>query len=194
MRRLIILGGTALALLATACSGNSAGPRVASIASAQSPSGVSGRASSDASAPAGAPAFSHCMRSHGVPEFPDPDGSGALPKVGPQQLGVSNSQFQAAQQACGNLLRSTTQQTQQTVSGMQDFARCMRARGLRNWPDPTTDSTGQPVFDLHGRIDPDSVQAAAVSGKCSHLLHPAPGQNGTTLCNGIGEGGCHHYG
>ncbi|HEY2298735.1 MAG TPA: hypothetical protein VGH43_13460 [Jatrophihabitans sp.] len=151
-------------------------------------------AASDRSASAGALAFSQCMRSHGVSQFPDPDSDGTLAKVSPQQLGVSSSQFQAAQQACGYLLRSTTTQLQQTLSGMRNFARCMRSQGLQDWPDPTTDSAGQPVFDLHGRINPDSPQADAVSGECSHLLHPAPGQNGTMLCDGIGEAGCHHYG
>lgn len=134
------------------------------------------------------------MRSHGLSQFPDPDGSGTLPKITPQQLGVSAAQFQAAQQACAYLLQPSNAQAHQTLSGMLDFARCMRSHGLRDWPDPTTNSDGQPVFDLHGRINPDSLQSATESGDCSHLLHPVPGQNGTLLCNGIGEAGCHHYG
>jgi hypothetical protein len=191
VKRLTVLAATAVLLLATACSGDGAAPRVASIA-ATSRSGT-GRSTGSA-APIGALAYSRCMRTHGVPQFPDPDGSGVLPKVAAQQLGVSDSGFESAQQACAHLLRSTDTQTQQTLSGMRDFARCMRSHGLRQWPDPTTDSTGTPAFDLHGRINPDSQQAVAVSDDCSSLLHPVPGQNGTTLCNGIGEPGCHHYG
>jgi hypothetical protein len=139
-------------------------------------------------------AFSACMRSHGVPTFPDPDSSGALPKVGPQQLGVSSSQFEAALNACASLLQPSDAQVLQTLSGMRDFARCMRSHGVPDWPDPTTDSSGQPVFDLRGRIAPNTPQIDAKSSKCDYLLHPAPGQNGTVLCNGIGEAGCHHYG
>jgi hypothetical protein len=41
--------------------------------------------------------FSHCMRSHGVASYPDPDSSGALPKVSLQQRAVSNSQFQVVE-------------------------------------------------------------------------------------------------
>ena len=66
--------------------------------------------------------------------------------------------------------------------------------GVPDWPDPTTDTSGQPVFDLRGRIAPDSPRMDAKSSICDYLLHPAPGQNGTVLCNGIGEAGCHHYG
>jgi hypothetical protein len=77
---------------------------------------------------------------------------------------------------------------------MVDFARCLRSHGVPAWPDPTLDSDGQAVFELHGRIDPDTPRLNAESGICAHLLHPAPGQDGTVLCNGIGEAGCHHYG
>jgi hypothetical protein len=139
-------------------------------------------------------AFSACMRSHGVRNFPDPDSSGALPKVGPQQLGVSSSQFEAAQNACASLLQPSDAQVLQTLSGMRDFARCMRNHGVTNWPDPTTDSSGQPVFDLRGQIAPDSARIDAKSTICAYLLQPAPGQSGTVLCNGIGEEGCHNYG
>jgi hypothetical protein len=44
------------------------------------------------------------MRLHGVANFPDPDSSGQLPKRTPQQLGVSSSQFEAAETACRHLL------------------------------------------------------------------------------------------
>jgi hypothetical protein len=70
----------------------------------------------------------------------------------------------------------------------------MRSHGVHDWPDPTTDRDGQAVFDLRGRIKPDSPQINTTSDDCAPLLHPTPGQNGTVLCNGIGEDGCHHYG
>jgi hypothetical protein len=134
------------------------------------------------------------MRSQSVSQFPDPDSSGVIPKVTPEQLGVGDSQLQTAESACGYLLRPTSPQVQQTLSGMLDFAHCMRFHGVRNWPDPNTDSDGQAVFDLQGRINPDTPRMDTVSGRCAHLLHPATGEDGTVLCNGIGEAGCHHYG
>jgi hypothetical protein len=174
---------TAVLTLLAACTRGSGGPGMADAAS--SPSGT---------ASASPLAFSRCMRSHGVPNFPDPDSSGALPKVGPQQLGVSSSEFEAAQNACAPLLRPSDAQVLATLSGMRDFARCMRSHGVTDWPDPTTDTSGQPVFDLRGRIAPDSPRMDAKSNICDHLLHPAPGENRTVLCNGIGEDGCHEYG
>src|SRR5919197_4169045 len=74
-----------LVLLATGCGGNSRAP---SLSARQR----------------GALAFSGCMRSSGVPRFPDPARDGRIPKVGLQQLGVGTSQFEAAQRACIRLL------------------------------------------------------------------------------------------
>ena len=49
-------------------------------------------------------AYSACVRSHGVPNYPDPGSDGNLPKGSVQAFGVSNSQHQAAQRACRHLL------------------------------------------------------------------------------------------
>jgi Secretory lipase len=44
------------------------------------------------------------MRSHGVPEFPDPGSDGQIPKItSGQKVGVSDSRFNAAQAACQHL-------------------------------------------------------------------------------------------
>jgi len=141
-------------------------------------------------------AFSRCVRSHGVPNFPDPDSTGAIPKVTAQQLGVGDSELQAAQSACAHLLQPTQAQVQQEMSGMLDFARCMRSHGVPNWPDPTLDSSYGPIFNIPG-IDPLSSQVSNASDACSHLLVRSTNGHPTTieLCGGIGEGGrCHGYG
>ena len=110
-------------------------------------------------------AYSHCMRSHGVPGFPDPASNGAIPKTSAQELGVSDSRFQAALSACQHLLPAATSSGQQAQQCMQagvcpqalvqqmltadrSFARCMRSHGVPNWPDPIVDSEGRPVFNL----------------------------------------------
>ena len=188
----IIAAAAGLALLAAACAG-SRGSHVAQLGTTTTQNISTGQRAASARQN-GALAFSHCMRSHGVSQFPDPDSSGAIPKVTLQQLRVGSSQFQAAQSACVSLLQPSNAQVQQTLSGMLDFARCMRSHGVHSWPDPRTDSDGQAAFDLHGRINPDTPQMDTKSGLCAHLLHPVPGQDGTVLCNGIGEAGCHHYG
>jgi hypothetical protein len=155
-----------------------------------------------ATAPAGvqvansqAVAYSRCMRAHGVPDFPDPAGRAGVPKVTPQQAGVSNARFQAAQRACAPLLQPAPAQAPQIMTGLLKFARCMRSAGIPAWPDPTTDRSGQPVFDIPG-IDPDSPRVSHAASQCTHLLVPsATGPTTIQLCDGIGEdGGCGGYG
>src|SRR6185312_12502445 len=103
-------------------------------------------------------AYSACMRSHGVPNFPDPTSSGTLPKADPRRLGVSNSQLRATRQACQHVLpihggaidAGSIQQcfmaddcpralVQQVLTEERRFAQCMRAHGVPNWPDPIAD-------------------------------------------------------
>jgi hypothetical protein len=179
----MLIASAGLALLA-ACSGR---PSSADPGGAPSASGQSGSPS--------AVAFSHCMRSHGIPDFPDPTSGGGVPKVTPQQAGVSNARFQAAQRACARLLQPSQAQLPQIMTGLLNFARCMRAHGIPNWPDPTTDRSGQPVFDIPG-IDPDSPRVSNTADACTHLLvQSTTGPTTIQLCDGIGEdGGCAGYG
>jgi hypothetical protein len=193
MKAVAAISAAGVILLSAGCSG-SPGSHVAQLGTTTTQSGTSTNTAAASARQNGGLAFSRCMRSHGVSQFPDPDSSGAIPKVTLEQLGVGSSQFQGAQSACAYLLQPSNTQVQQTLSGMLDFARCMRSHGVQNWPDPATDSDGQAVFDLRGRINPDTPQMDTKSGRCAHLLHPALGQDGTVLCDGIGEAGCHHYG
>jgi hypothetical protein len=149
---------TCLALLASACGGSPSGRPATVGATAAATQG-----SSSATSP-GALAFSSCMRSNGVTRFPDPDPGGAIPKVGLRQLGVSSSQFQAAENACKHLLPTggSLQQRevqcarnddcppallQQWLNAARKLARCMRSHGVPNFPDPSADSSGV-VFNI----------------------------------------------
>jgi len=136
-----------------------------------------GSGSGPSTASPSAVAYSYCMRSHGVPRFPDPPSNGGLAKGSAQELGVTGSQFQAAQRACQHLIPATggsaQQQEQQCfvahdcspavvhrlMNVMLRFAVCMRSHGVPKFPDPTTDSQGQPFFD---------VSAQGISDRASH--------------------------
>jgi hypothetical protein len=125
-------------------------------------------------------AFSRCMRSSGVPSFPDPlPGQVTAKFPGAQDLGVSTSLYQTAQDACQHLLPNggiapNQAEVQQELSGMRSFSQCMRSRGVPNWPDPTVDSQGRPVFDLaRARISHSEARSQPLMAKmneCGHLL------------------------
>ena len=140
-----IIAAAGLALLAAACGGS------------PSSTGSGGSSNAGGGANQREVAYSHCMRSHGVPKYPDPSGSGGVPKETAQQLGVSNSQLQAAQNACQHLLPDTGNidddpaALHQWWSQMLHFSRCMHSRGVPNWPDPSPypQDPVRPTFNLH---------------------------------------------
>ena len=80
-------------------------------------------------------AFFHCVRCHGVANYPDPISSGTLPTATSQQLGDSSSKAQAAENACQHLLPNgnggpSQAQLQQYRNSLLPHARCMRSHGL----------------------------------------------------------------
>jgi hypothetical protein len=140
-----IIAAAGLALLAAACGGS---PHAA---------GSGGSSNAGGAANQREVAYSHCMRSRGVPNFPDPSGSGGVPKETAQQLGVSSSQLQAALNACQHLLPNTGNiddtpaALHQWWSQMLHFSRCMHSHGVPNWPDPSPypEDPVRPTFNLH---------------------------------------------
>jgi len=118
-------------------------------------------------------AFSRCMRSHGVPSFPDPKISASGGKVGvslatPQGVAQSPA-FKTAQQACGQLAPggpgssggapTSAHQRAQLVS----FAACMRSHGVPDFPDPSQGG----AFNLPADINQSAPQFQAATGKCT---------------------------
>jgi hypothetical protein len=88
-------------------------------------------------------AFSHCMHSHGVPNFPDPNSSGQIPKDQIIALDPSSPQFQAAQRTCARLWPygspgQNAAQGQAHTAALLAFAHCIRSHGFPNFPDPTS--------------------------------------------------------
>jgi hypothetical protein len=166
-----IVAAAGLALVAAGCGGSPAS-RVARLGSTTTKSSSSSTA---ASAQAnGAVAFSRCMRSHKVPAYPDPSSGGVLPKKTPHQLGVSDSDFRAAQAACIHLVpnggRPTQAQVQQYRSTMLVYARCIRAHGVSNMPDP--DSRGHLGIGPGTDVDVESPRFLAAYRACKSKLAP----------------------
>ncbi len=181
-----VIATAGLVLLAAAC-GGSPGSHVAQLASAtaRTPAPL-GAANTEGSASSTSPtsqplAFSRCMRSNGVPSFPDPNPNGVWPKS-QVELAAASPRFQAATRACGHLLPDggpgvspSAAVVQQIQSDMTRFARCMRTHGVPSWPDPTLDR-GRAVFDPEAAgIDPNSPQVSTEMRECERVFPPSLG-------------------
>jgi hypothetical protein len=100
---------------------------------------------------AGALAFANCMRSHGVPNFPDPNVS--RPSV--QFLGssseITSPAFQSAQTSCKRLLPGggpgSGPPSAQAHAQLLQISECMRRHGISSFPDPRP---GSPPSNLGG--------------------------------------------
>jgi len=91
-------------------------------------------------------AFSQCMRTNGVPNFPDPKGGGGI------QLSAGMNPkapaFKSAQAKCRHLLPgggppSGPPSAQAKLHALQ-IAQCMRRHGVTNFPDPTDTPPSSP--------------------------------------------------
>jgi hypothetical protein len=160
-----------LALLTVACGGNSA---------STGSGGSSQSAGATPSASSNAVAFAQCMRSHGIPNYPDP--SAVSGPVDSSQLGVSDTVYESARTTCRQLYPQphanaglTTAQEQHLEGQLLTFAKCMRAHGLPAFPDPNPASTiwgsgsGQ-IFTVPSSINPNSSQFTSALNSCKSLM------------------------
>jgi hypothetical protein len=171
---LVAAGILAVGVGIAACGGPStAGVATVSTTTTASPSG------SGATQATGLLAYSSCMRSHGVPNFPDPTGNGGIPKDDVIRAfhAVSNAQAQAASNECAHLLPaggSLSGQATQAVptQDQQDYlkaAACMRSHGITNFPDPIF-SGGNVNFPIPSSINSNSTQFNRARQTCQKLI------------------------
>jgi hypothetical protein len=162
---LAILAGIALAAAACGSGGSSSGPSAVS-----SQAGGSTNYQKDL-------AYAQCMRSHGVPDFPDPNSNGVFAISG---IDLESGTAKAAEQACRHLLPNGGQlsqsQQQQRLRQLLKLAQCMRSHGVPDFPDPT-DTNGHPGLNLHGsNVNPQSPQFIAAQQACGPVT-PQPGSS-----------------
>jgi hypothetical protein len=164
---LLCLAGAGLSL--TACGGTS------------SP-GAGGSTSPQDTAAANAKSlqFAQCMRTHGVPNFPDPTGGRIDLQVQqtPNSTTVNGAQvngpaFKSAMKDCQADLPNgghpTAAQTAEAKSKALAMAKCMRTHGVPNFPDPQFQSgpNGAVGVKISGAgIDPNSPAFQAAQKAC----------------------------
>jgi hypothetical protein len=169
----------ALAVVAAACGGGSNSAGVAHVGATTTPTTALAGPSvtSLSSLQSDQLAFAGCMRSHGVPDYPDPNSQGGFSAPKGQarsDLDLNSSRFQAALKACNKLLPKggpATPAQQAAVSAQAlEFARCMRAHGVPGFPDPGSGPhRGYFVQAENGPLSPSNPQFARAQQTCRKL-------------------------
>jgi hypothetical protein len=118
-------------------------------------------------------AYAKCIRSHGVPNFPDPNSDGtftengnnanSLGNISPQVINQATSACQSLAPGGGQI--SQAQKQQVTADGLK-FARCMRTHGVPTFPDPTS---GGEIGLPHG-TNPNSPTFQNAERACQSLM------------------------
>ena len=180
----------ALALLAAGCGGGGRSPGVASLASSTTAAASTTENGAGSATQNGATsslqshlvAYSQCMRSNGVANFPDPQalGGGSF-KLHVQRDAASNPRFQAASSACKHLLpavgpvgsgqQETAQQQRIRLADELSFARCIRRHGYARFPDPTAQGVLTVAMVQAQGIDVHSPAALKAVQECLPASH-----------------------
>jgi hypothetical protein len=164
--RPLILTLIAVAVLAAGCGGGSKSP--SSPDSSSSGGNVS-------QARAQYLANASCMRSHGVPGYPDPQISSSAGRlsvgISPGSANPDSPAFKSADRACHHLLlnggvqrgaggSSAQQQAQDVV-----FADCVRSHGVPSFPDPDHDG----AFTLPATINEQAPAFLGAMNACQKV-------------------------
>jgi hypothetical protein len=92
-------------------------------------------------------AFSRCVRSHGLPSFPDPKVSGQTVRMGSPRT-IESPAFHSALHSCQRLLPkgspSPGPPSPQAQARMLALSACMRKHGIVGFPDPSTSPPSNP--------------------------------------------------
>jgi hypothetical protein len=186
-----IAGFAALAMLVAGCGGGAKTPTVAHLGSSTSSSSAAASSGSSSSSSSGAQsgsaspggqavAYSACMRTHGVPNFPDPkiSNNGSEHKVAIRVTPAitGNPHFDSAQQACAKLAPgggpgegSNRPIGTQEQSQYLKAAACIRSHGIPSFPDPTFSGGGVHLPKTAG-VNPHSPQVRAAEEACQSLI------------------------
>ena len=158
----VTLTAGAVALVGIACGGGGTTPGVAALKSKSAQTTTTGSTGpGSTNFQAQLLEYAACMRKNGVPDFPDPTGSGRikLPEA------PSSPTFEAAQEKCQKVMPgggppiagSTTHPSAQALAQMLKVSLCMRRHGISEFPDPSSSVPSnmagiRVVTDMHGVI------------------------------------------
>jgi hypothetical protein len=195
-RILILIALASLAVTAAGCGSKPAANGVAQLSSSSTTtttgSQSDGSPTNAASKAQSVARYAACMRSHGVPKFPDPQSSsgGMSLTIGPSSgIDPNSPQFKAADKACRKLMpgggkAASPAQQAKALAQMLKFSACMRAHGLPDFPDPTS-SGGDIQLSIGGKkgssLSPRSPVFQAAQKACQSAMPGPPGGGGDTV-------------
>ena len=161
----------ALTLLVTSCSqGDSKSPGTAIAGS-----GAVGSSSSSGTTKPSALAYSQCMRAHGIKDFPDPGSDGDIQLNAGPDSDLSGPKFQAADSACKSLLPNHAVAPANLKAASLKYAKCMRANGIADFPDPKADGRLQLQATPGGDLDPNNPTFKSANDACKQYLPAGSG-------------------
>jgi hypothetical protein len=152
-------------VLVAGCSGGPADPGVAGVSSATASPSQSATVSGEAEALQ----YAACMRSHGVPDFPDPtvqNGSVGFSITAGDGVDQNSPQYQSARQACSSLRGGGTANSGSgNLAKELKFAQCMRSHGVPDFPDPNKNGG----FSGTSTVNPSSPTFQNAQSTCMQL-------------------------
>jgi hypothetical protein len=152
-------------VLVAGCSGGPADPGVAGVSSATASPSPSATVSGEAEALQ----YASCMRSHGVPDFPDPtvqNGSVGFSITAGDGVEQNSPQYQSARQACSSLRGGGTANSGSgNLAKELKFAQCMRSHGVPDFPDPNKNGG----FSGTSTVNPSSPTFQNAQSTCMQL-------------------------
>jgi hypothetical protein len=140
-------------------------------------------------------AFSRCMRAHGISDFPDPNAQGGISLNAGPGTGIEprSPQFKAANRACRSLLPPPAMNPADQArmrAGNLKFARCMRAHGISDFPDPNAQGALQIQAQPGSDLNPNNPRFRAANRACQHYQSVPLGSGpGGFVTGGNGGGG-----
>jgi hypothetical protein len=152
---------------------------VAACGSGSPSASGSGRHPTPAQARQDAVRVAGCMRSHGVPNFPDPTSPHEFKSsISPDT--ARSPAFQSAFTACKHLLPGggpnaalQAQRQRQERAGLLAFAQCMRRHGITRFPDPNSQGELTQQMATAAGIDVHAPSVAADARACVPVSHGA---------------------
>ena len=196
-RVLAVIALATLAVTAAGCGGStSAAPGVAQLGTTAATTTTSSQGGSPTSGSGieGMRRYAACMRSNGVPGFPDPKSSGngmSLTIGAPQGITPDSPQFKAAEKSCQKLLpnggNADPAMQAKAQAEMLKFSACMRSHGLPNFPDPTF-SGGRIRMSVGKGLNPSSPVFQAAQKACESLMPGPKGGAKAGMSQGPGAG------